>query len=63
MGRSTSKLTKKEQPKHDDKFYQCMECSWSGDVSECEFDTDYDEFNYRHYKYPYCPKCSGAVQN
>ena len=25
-------------------YYSCMDCEWEGEVSECDFDIEYDEF-------------------
>ena len=41
--------------------YSCMDCEWIGDISECEFDSEYDEFSGRETQYPICPDCGGGL--
>jgi hypothetical protein len=42
-------------------YYSCMDCEWEGEVTECDFDTEYDEFKGIDRKYPICPKCGGGL--
>ena len=42
-------------------YYSCMDCEWEGDITECDFDTEYDEFKGIDRKYPICPKCGGGL--
>ena len=42
-------------------YYSCMDCEWEGDATECDFDTEYDEFKGVDRKYPICPKCGGGL--
>ena len=42
-------------------YYSCMDCEWEGEVSECDFDTEYDESKGIDREYPICPKCGGGV--
>ena len=41
--------------------YSCTTCKWGGGISECDFDTEYDEFKGIDRKYPICPKCGGGL--
>lgn len=41
----------------------CMDCEWQGDVKECDFDTEPNEFKGTDNVYPMCPKCGGAVES
>lgn len=40
----------------------CLDCEWQGKTSECDRDSDYDEFWGRDYNYPICPECGGPVE-
>jgi len=42
--------------------YTCMDCDWCGLVSECDFDTEYDEFKDIDRRYPICPECGGGLE-
>lgn len=42
--------------------YTCLDCEWSGESSECDFDTEYDEFKGIDREYPICPKCGGGLE-
>lgn len=42
-------------------YYSCMDCEWDGEISECDFDNEYDEFKGIDRKYPICPKCGGGL--
>lgn len=42
-------------------YYLCMDCEWGGEITECDFDTEYDEFKGVDIKYPICPKCGGGL--
>ncbi len=33
-----------------------------GDISECDFDYEWDEFKHVDRKYPICPECGGGVE-
>lgn len=41
--------------------YICMDCKWDGEITECDFDTEYDEFKGIYKRYPVCPKCGGGL--
>ena len=38
-----------------------MDCEWEGEITECDFDTEYDEFKGIDRKFPICPKCNGGL--
>ena len=40
----------------------CMDCKWSGLISEADFDYDWDEFKQIENKFPICPLCSGGLE-
>ena len=42
-------------------YCSCMECDWSGYISDCDFDFEYDEFKDIDRKYLICPKCGGDL--
>lgn len=42
-------------------YYSCMDCEWGGEITECDFDIEYDEFKGVDRKYPICPKCGGGL--
>lgn len=42
-------------------YYSCMDCEWEGEITECDFDTEYDEFKGINRKHPICPKCGGGL--
>ena len=42
-------------------YYSCMDCDWEGETSECDFDTEYDEFKGIDRKYPICPICGSGL--
>ena len=51
----------KEEENINDSYYSCIDCHWTGEISECDFDTEYDEFKGVNMKYPICPKCGGGL--
>ncbi len=57
-------LSESPEPEHNDGFeyiFSCMECEWEGELSECDFDYEHDEFSGRDIKYPICPVCGGGL--
>lgn len=40
----------------------CLDCDWEGKITECDQDSDYDEFWGRECHYLICPKCGGPVE-
>lgn len=42
--------------------YMCIDCNWEGHISECEIDSEYNEFKQIDVEYPYCPSCGGGVE-
>ena len=49
------------QPTFSGSYYSCMDCEWEGEITQCDFDTEYDEFKGIDRKYPICPKCGGGL--
>ena len=49
------------QPPVSGSYYSCMDCEWEGEITQCDFDTEYDEFKGVDRKYPICPKCGGGL--
>jgi len=43
-----------ELKKYNNIYFSCVDCNWEGNISECDFDTEYDEFKrwwFRYNKY------------
>jgi hypothetical protein len=50
-----------ELKKYNNIYFSCVDCNWEGNISECDFDTEYDEFKGIDKKYPICPNCDGGL--
>lgn len=44
------------------RIVQCIDCDWNGHISECNSDTELDEFKGTDKIFPICPKCGGGIQ-
>lgn len=41
--------------------YNCMDCEWSGDISECHMDTEPNDMSGGENVFMVCPECGGGL--